>query len=573
MAKLIIKFSKKPETEVALSDDEVLIGRLDDNQIIIDDQSVSRRHARIYRKKNVYVIEDLGSLNGTEVNGLDIIRHNLAFGDVVDFGSVQLYFVQDDGVISKSKKLQKKARAEVTKKSTYVTTSEFVLQPEDVDAVEGDLGEYDKKLLRKAYERLGILYKTTNELSGVTKLPELFNKILKFVNVVFESDCTFALLVEDKSLDSEDLRPDYICPKKGGRGSGKKFVSRAIIKKVMETGQSILSSDALKDERSIDSDSIIMQDIRSTMCAPIKVRGQIVGVVQTDTRGRLQGFSEGDLELLTAICNSVSIAIENVRLFESLRQSNKELYDQQQQLIEAAKLSAFGVLAGGLVHEINAPLQVISLASENVKGALAKEKLSAQLSKNCNKNLDLIVDKVKQCNAIVKNLIKFVRREDVELGPVDINSSVEGALLISQLHFSNYRVELEIILEKKMPHVLADSTQLQQVFLNILINAMDAMAEAGGVLTIRSFKTDDGRVAVQFKDTGPGIPKDKVKDIFRPLYTTKSGAKGTGLGLTISKKIIDSLSGKIDVESVLNEGTTFTIKVPICNGSEETTFG
>jgi len=144
---------------------------------------------------------------------------------------------------------------------------------------------------------------------------------------------------------------------------------------------------------------------------------------------------------------------------------------------------------------------------------------------------------------------------------ININDVIDAAMAMSQFHLKKAPIEIEKDLAADLPKITADPGQLQQVFLNFIINARDAMEE-GGTLTISSSAGDDKWLEVRFADTGCGIPEDKIEEIFKPLFTTKEEGKGTGLGLSISQDIIERHKGTIEVESTLGKGTTFTIRLP-----------
>ena len=134
--------------------------------------------------------------------------------------------------------------------------------------------------------------------------------------------------------------------------------------------------------------------------------------------------------------------------------------------------------------------------------------------------------------------------------------------MIAKFHIKKSHIEIKKELSAHLPRVMADANQLQQVFLNLIINARDAMEKTGGILTITSSNCGQGAVIVKFTDTGCGIAEDKLEEIFKPLYTTKEEGKGTGLGLSITQDILEHHKAKIDVESTLGQGSTFTIRFP-----------
>ena len=167
---------------------------------------------------------------------------------------------------------------------------------------------------------------------------------------------------------------------------------------------------------------------------------------------------------------------------------------------------------------------------------------------------------------IVESLSQLYRRRESKLSPTDINAVLEEALNVAPFHLKGGHVQIIKDLSSSLPKVMADRAQLQVVFLNIIINALDAMKKAG-TLTVTTRHENGEWVIVRFADTGCGIPPDVMGKIFKPLFTTKIEGKGTGLGLAISQDIVENHRGTIHVESMLGEGTTFIIRLPLQENS------
>ncbi len=228
----------------------------------------------------------------------------------------------------------------------------------------------------------------------------------------------------------------------------------------------------------------------------------------------------------------------------------------------ASKMASIGRLAAGVAHEINNPLAII-----NEKAGLMKDILEASgnTSDNKEKFLSLIsgiLESVNRCRTITHRLLGFSRRMEISQDAIDINEAIQEIIgfLEKEIHYRN--IHLELNLQKNLPKIITDKGQVQQVFLNIINNAVDAVKENGNI-NVSTYAKDDQFVRVVIKDDGSGIPKENLKHIFEPFYTTKEKGKGTGLGLSISYGIMQKLGGAILVESEINTGTTFIIEVPI----------
>ncbi|MDP2278537.1 MAG: ATP-binding protein [Nitrospirota bacterium] len=245
----------------------------------------------------------------------------------------------------------------------------------------------------------------------------------------------------------------------------------------------------------------------------------------------------------------------------SLGLAIKRLHEKQEQLIETEKLATLGKFSAGVAHEINNPLAII-----NEKAGLMKDiiELSADFP-NKDKFLNIlhsISDSVNRCRVITHRILGFARKTDVTTETINLNNLIREVLgfVEKELLFRNIR--LEINLAENLPELEGDTIQLEQVFLNILKNAIDAVEE-GGNIWISTDTKDDNTVSVSVKDTGHGIPKEMLVHIFDPFFTTKEKGKGIGLGLSITYGIIKRLGGNIFVESEPDKGATFTVELPI----------
>ena len=243
--------------------------------------------------------------------------------------------------------------------------------------------------------------------------------------------------------------------------------------------------------------------------------------------------------------------------------------EAEQQLIQASKMATLGEMATGVAHELNQPLSVIKTASRFfIRKIAKKEKIEDEILKTMATEIDSYVDRATK---IINHMRQFGRQSDVALEKVQVNSILERALEILGQQLKVRGIEVEWDLASDLPFVLADPDRLEQVFINLLINARDAIDEKGPSsphqkdekkITLKT--SSDGRViTVEVTDTGPGIPASMLERIFEPFFTTKKVGQGTGLGLSISYGIVKDCKGSIEAVSRENEGTSFIIKFPI----------
>ncbi len=247
--------------------------------------------------------------------------------------------------------------------------------------------------------------------------------------------------------------------------------------------------------------------------------------------------------------------------FNTMASSLKERDDQlkeytRQQIMRSERLATLGELAAGVAHEINNPLTGVLTYVRLIQKRLDKR---SDADSDFRRYLGKVEKETDRCSTIVKNLLDFARQSDPNLKSIDVNLVINESLdlLEHKIRLQNVTVEKKL---SSVPSVTADFAQLQQVFMNLIINAVEAM-EHGGKLTIITKPDNESKmVVIEFIDTGIGIPKEKLTQIFDPFYTTKQ--KGTGLGLSVVFGIISRHKGEIDVKSEVGVGTTFTIRLP-----------
>lgn len=233
--------------------------------------------------------------------------------------------------------------------------------------------------------------------------------------------------------------------------------------------------------------------------------------------------------------------------------------ERQERLYLTDRLASVGEMASGIAHELNNPLTTVVGLSQ----LLAEE----DLSESAKEDIKAVYSEAQRAASIVNNLLTFARKHPPERRPVQVNDILEDVLRLRAYVHKTYNIRVNSDLDKNLPPVMADYFQIQQVFLNIILNAESAMIEAHkeGVLKIIG-ETQNGYLKISFADNGPGIQKENLQRIFNPFFTTKPVGKGTGLGLSICYGIISSHNGKIYVESQSGEGATFVVELPIMPG-------
>ncbi|RZB34270.1 MAG: two-component system [Desulfobacteraceae bacterium Eth-SRB1] len=265
--------------------------------------------------------------------------------------------------------------------------------------------------------------------------------------------------------------------------------------------------------------------------------------------------------IISSLIIIISTILITKRVFARLEKVDREKSQLSEQLVRSDRLAAIGKLASGIAHEINNPLAVISEKAGWIGDLLTEEdvKNSPNYSELI-KSTEDIKKHVKRGKKVISRLMGFARKEEVVYGNVDINSVLDEThdFLNKKAIYQNIAIMKEF--HEDLPSIVTDGAQLQQVFINIVNNAIDAINKDGVIRLIT--KGRDGGVLIAIADTGPGMPEEVQEKIFNPFFTTKPVGKGTGLGLSTSYGIVEKLGGHLTVESEVGKGTTFYITLP-----------
>lgn len=288
------------------------------------------------------------------------------------------------------------------------------------------------------------------------------------------------------------------------------------------------------------------------ICVPLVAQEEWLGVIIADNAFSRHPITEESERLLRLFASSASVALRNAQLIAQLRESLEREQRMREQLVHSERLAAIGELAAKIAHDLRSPLVTI--------GGYAR-----QLQRNpsdiqrVQRNVQIIVDEVERLERQLRDLLDFAAPKKPKLQKLNLNELI---LRLAEIHRPSMEaagVQLVVELSNEPLFVMADEVQMERVLLNLWRNAVEAMPE-GGTLSIR-LKRENNLVKLSVQDTGMGIIPDELPNIFKPFYTTKNS--GSGLGLAICKKIVDEHGGQIEVESMLGEGTTFTITLPL----------
>lgn len=324
-------------------------------------------------------------------------------------------------------------------------------------------------------------------------------------------------------------------------------LSNKLILELCRQNQIIIIDDILNDSRIQYPREAWDEGIRMMVAVPLTMREDIIGIIRIVFAER-RTFSPEELDFLTTIARQCACAIEKARLFEE----QQSRYDQL--ALHTEKLSALGRMAAGIAHEINNPLSGILLFSSNLRKKVPEEGPLRE-------GLDIIIQETIRCRTIIQDLLEFARDREPRKGRANVNDIMEKALGLLENEFRLHHISIRKELSRDLPPTMVDVNQIQQVFINLLLNAVEAIQESG-IITIQTGLDDDRRsIKVEIKDTGCGIPPENLQKVFEPFFSTKT--KGTGLGLAVSYGIVHNHQGDIQVFSRPGEGASFVVQLPL----------
>ncbi len=564
MPRLIVIKGTDEGKQFALAGEALLAGRDASNGVRLTDTEVSRRHAEFVRAPDGgYRVRDVGSANGTFVNNQSVRDVLLQPGDHVQIGQTVMVYTPDHGdrpqqATDLASQISLITRQDVELASAIVKTvgetegSRILANPE---AVEGPW-------LKNALANLGVLYEATQTISHVLDVEQLLERIMDLIFRSLEADRGCIMLRgtpagpdEEAHTGSKNLEPRAV-RWRGARPGGQEKVpvSRTIMDYVLREKKGILVSDAAGDSRFHTSQSIVRSGVREVICVPMKGRHETLGVLYLDTntpvnklaaRGQTSKFTGDHLALAIAIAHQAALAVEETRYYQAM--------------VNAERLAAIGQTVAALSHHIKNILQGLELGGKIVKDGIQDSDLGhvAQGWRIVEKNQGKVYD-------LVTDMLSYSKEREPNIEPTDLNKIARDVVELMQGRAAERGIRLVTKLDEGLGPVPADPEGIHRALLNVVGNALDAVEESPQPrVVVGSSKEAGGEwVRLQVGDTGHGIPPEKLNDIFRPFVSTK-GARGTGLGLAVSRKILREHGGDIVVASKVGQGSVFTLRLPL----------
>ena len=520
------------------SNEPAVIGRSGE-PIQLSDQSASRRHAEIRPSNGSWVIADLGSSNGTYLNGQRIVGASpLKHGDQIRVGSTLLVFSGHEGVESVSG--AEKLRDLIDLDPSHPTEGTSILSTVDASQESVILQPPETADAIAAWH---VLYKVAETL-GTTDSADAF--LERIADILLEHLVVDRMIVMLCDPPGGELVPQLV--RYRGRDKDRRpklATSQTIINHVMQTRGGVLCANALTDDRfraDDPQDSVHRLGLRSIICVPIISRDTIHGILHLDCSMTRHTYTQEQLRLVVAIGRLAGMAIDNFRFQESR--------------MKTERLAAAGEAVAFLSHHIRNILQGMQGGAEVVELGMKKENVDFMRSgwALMRRNLDRIY-------LLAMNMLTFSKDRRPRIEAFQLNQIVDDVILLVRARADEKHVTLQAELGE-LPPIPLDPEGVHQVAHNIVINAIDAVSDRGGRVKVRThYDSDSGMVVLSISDNGPGIPPDDQGKVFETFYSSK-GHGGTGLGLAAARKIVDELRGRIELESAVGKGTTFFVCLP-----------
>jgi len=533
-------------------EEETTIGRTPQNTITLSDPRLSKTHARIVLEGDAWILHDEASQNGTFVNSKRQSVCRLADGDVVRLGPVELVFHEGDPGASVAPGPTRAATA-----TTDDDDDDFFFDPgsEDFDRASQDgrdvltMHALDAASVQKMQtpssaddkalsRRLAAGFAISRATAATLDLSEMLGRVLEALFDIFGGAERGYVLLAEPGSDEVQVAASR---RRDAAQEEEISISSTALKQVLSRREALLCMDAAADARFSSAVSVADYGIRSMMLAPLLFRDQVFGAIHIDTLDRFAGFTEADLELLAFAATQVAGAV-----------ANTELHNR---LVETARMAAVGETVAGLSHCVRNLLQCIRAGAFLVEGGLEKSELASVRT-----GWEIVTERHALMEELVLDLLQYAKPRKPHYELVDINELCEKTCTAGA-DSRQMDITVQFHPDPALHFVEIDPKGIRRCLLNFVTNALDACASGGSVTVETHLLQNEGLVQIVVADTGCGMSKDTKAKLFKQFFSTK-GAEGTGLGLTLSKKIIEEHGGRIQAQSSEGEGATFTVSLP-----------
>ncbi|MCK6480806.1 MAG: FHA domain-containing protein [Planctomycetaceae bacterium] len=501
------------------------IGRGHSNDLTLQDRLVSSHHARITPEGGYFVLTDLNSKNHTFVNGVAIT------------GAVVLR--NDDQLgIGNSLVVVRETAATSVEYSDRPDTGPVRAAIETVKTVSIDPSAIRTAItgFGRAEKNLAVVYAAGRVLGEHREPAEFLPRLLDLMFDVVPAERGAVFI-----LDRGEMRPLHA---RDARGStlANLSISRSVLRKSVDDGVSVLTGAGFAGDDGAVQESIVLHQISSAMCAPIRGRTKSLGAIYLDSKITGRSFEQEDLELLTTVATQAGLAHENSHLAT--------------ESAKAERMAAIGLVVAGLAHDIKNYFAGITLAEE-----LVEPEVKAKLSEDGLQAWAAMKDSQRKISDLVQDMLAYSKPRDPEWQLVDPNEVVAAAAKALGRLAESRGVLLDAKRHPRAGLWWMDPRTMERSLVNLATNGIDA-TPGGGTVSLKVAPAEDGRsLEIHVSDTGAGIPPEARDKVFDFFFSTKS-SKGTGLGLAVTRKVVEEHGGTITFTTEVNEGTSFLVRIP-----------
>jgi two-component system, NtrC family, sensor kinase len=544
--------NKGTRYELSGHEGAITIGREAGNLIQLQDNEVSRRHAEIRAVGEQFILGDLKSSNGTFVNNRKIQRSELTAGDQLQIGRTVLVYAAgnaDEPVVG---------AVDIVPASDHSDASRIVrsMPEDDAEMVVLSPEDTQNQWLARARSNLQVMYRTALAVSHTLDIDELLGRILQLIFEWVEADrgCIMLLDPETRQLFTKARRD-----RQGSESGESMVISRTILDYVLQRREGVLTSDAQDDDRFSSGQSVLRTGVREAICVPMQGRYDTVGVIYVDTTVPLsevvesgqRRFTDEHLKLMIAIGHQAALAVEDTTYYSAMVQSER--------------LAAVGQTIATLSHHIKNILQGIRGGSYLIDMGFENDDLAV-----LKKGWDIVARNQNKISSLVMDMLSFSKEREPVLAEASLVEVISEVVETVARRADESGITLSLEPPGEFPPLLFDSEALSKAILNVVTNALDAVeehaqeqADAPREVTISLAADPDSQLArITVADTGGGMDPETLATVFN-LFVSSKGSRGTGLGLTVSRKILREHGGDITATSVPGEGSRFILELPM----------
>ena len=404
---------------------------------------------------------------------------------------------------------------------------------------------------------INYLMKSARALSAETDLNQLTQKIMRVVLESSGAQHGYLLIKEAEGLlvaAEQHVGKKQLVHKQPVSLNQARYISHAIVNYVQRTLQKVVLNDAMAEGDYQNTPEVQALGLRSVLCLPIIKQTELIGLLYLENQLSAGIFTAERTDMTELLTAQAAISLENARLLEETRKAYLQLQGNQEHMLQMEKLSALGTLVGGVAHEINNPLMgvmnFVEFVADRTNDAKSKEILNQALQQ---------IHRIKK---IVSNMLVFVRSKAIQTGNCEVSEVIRQSLLLLEGELRKTGIQVEVEAADDLPAIHCSADSLQQILINLIINARDALADSLQPVIKIIARPIEGMLELRIIDNGPGIPQEIQTKIFDPFFTTKPPGKGTGLGLSVTRRLVQDVGGSVQVESIQGQGCCLRLHFP-----------